>query len=303
MSVSEPAAAPFPLLPRSPVRRVLVVALAYLVLTLAFVIARFPADRLTSRVEALASAATGAQVEIGTLDLDLVALLPALEAREVSVVGPSGTRLRLDRVRARPAWSLSWLRGDPALAIALRAGAGRVDGVVRLGSAPGFTGELQEVDLGLVPAALLGGLGVSLDGRVGGTLDVRMGEEGPEGELDLHAESGSLALPNLPIGVPYESIAARATLGGESLAQIASLVVDSPMLALDADGTVGRGPAPALAPLALRARIQVREPALRDLFVGAPVTLGPDGSADLTIVGTLSSPQLGSGRGAPPRRR
>lgn len=301
MSVSEPVAAPFPLLPRSPVRRVLALALAYLVLTLAFVIAGFPADRLTSRVEALASAATGAQVEIGTLDLGIVALLPAFEAHQVVVAG-SGGALRLDRVRARPAWSLSWLRGDPAFAIALRAGPGRVDGVVRLGSAPGFAGGLQEVDLRLVPASLLGGLGISLDGRVGGTLDVRMGEEGPEGELDLHAKGGSVSLPNLPIGVPYESIDARATLGGDALAQIASLVVDSPMLALDANGTVGRGPVPALAPLSLRARIQVREPALRDLFTGVPVTLGPDGSADLTIGGTLSSPQLG-GRAAPPRRR
>jgi type II secretion system protein N len=305
--VSSPpvAAAPFPLLPRGRVRRALVLAAAYLALTLVFVVTGFPADRLAPRVAGLASAATGSQVQIGELDVDLVALLPALHAREVTVTAPGGTRLQLDRVRARPAWSLSWLRGDPALALSLRAGEGRVDGVVRLGSTPGFTGDFEQVDLRLLPAALLGGLGVSLDGRLAGELDVRMAELGPEGELEIHAGEGSLALPNLPIGIPYQSIDVEATLGGEQLASIASLVVDGPMVALDASGTVGRGPTPPLAPLALQARIEVREPALRDLFSGTAVALGPDGAADLAIGGTLSEPQVAPGRPAPgaPRRR
>jgi len=304
--VSQPAAAaPFPLLPRSRVRRVLVIGAAYLALTLLFVIARFPVDRLTPRVAALASTVTGSQVEIGELGVDLIALLPALHARDVTVTAASGTRLKLDRVRARPAWSLSWLRGHPSVALSLRAGEGRVDGVVRLGSTPGFRGDFAEVDLQLLPAALLGDLGITLDGRLGGDLDVQMGELGPEGDVKLHAGEGSLSLPNLPIGIPYQSIDAEATLGGDELARIASLVVDGPMVALNASGTVGRGPTPPLAPLALQARIEVREPALRDMFSGSGVTLGPDGAADLAIGGTLSAPQLGAGRSAPgaPRRR
>jgi hypothetical protein len=176
---------------------------------------------------------------------------------------------------------------------------------VRLGSTPGFAGELAEVDLRLLPAALLGDLGVTLDGRLGGTLDLRLAEAGPEGTIALHGGEGSASLPNLPIGVPYQSIDLEATLGGDELARIASLVVDGPMLALDASGTIGRGPAPQLAPLALQARVEVREPALRELFAGSSVTLGPDGSADLAIGGTLSAPQVTQGRAAPgaPRRR
>lgn len=295
-------AAPFPLLPRGRVRRALAIALAYLALASLFVIARFPVDRLTPRVAALASAATGAQVQIGELGVGLIALLPALHAHQVSIVTPGGMQLRFDRVRARPAWSLSWLRGDPAVALSLHAGKGSVDGVVRLGSTPGFDGQLSDVDLRLLPAAALGDLGVSLDGSLGGALDVRLGELGPEGTLDLRAGEGSVSLPNLPIGIPYQSIAAQATLGGDQLARITRLVVDSPMLAVDASGTVGRGPTPSLAPLALQAHLEVREPALRDLFGdGSGVTLRSDGSADVTIGGTLAAPQLGSGRPAPRR--
>ncbi|HSJ96961.1 MAG TPA: type II secretion system protein GspN, partial [Myxococcota bacterium] len=291
--MSQPiAAAPFPLLPRSPVRRTLVVAAAYLALTLGFVITGFPVDRLMPQVEALASAATGSRVEIADLDIDVIALLPALHARDVAITTPGGRMLRLDRVRARPAWSLSWLRGDPSLVVALRAGQGRIDGTVRLGEAPGFRGDLAEVDLALLPQALPGSPGLALDGRLGGELDLRMGEVGPEGTLALRATEGSLSLPDFPIGVPYQSIAAEATLGGDALLTIGSLVVDGPMLALDASGTVGHGPAPGLSPLALQARLDVREPALRDMVAGAGVALGPDGRADLAIGGTLSAPEL-----------
>lgn len=299
--MSTPGAAPFPLLPRGRARRVLAIAAAYLALTLGFVIARFPVDRLTPQIAALASAATGAQVGIGELELDLIALLPTLHARDVTVTTAGGQRLRLDRVRARPAWSFSWLRGDPAAVLSLRAGAGRVDGVVRLGGTPGFGGELADVDLALLPAALFGASGFAIDGKLGGTVDLRLAEAGPEGTLALRATDGSVSLPNLPIGVPYQSIDAAATLGGDELARIEKLVVDGPMLAFEASGTVGHGPAPTLAPLALRAHVEVREPALRDLFAGSPVALGPDGSADLTIGGTLAAPDLGSGRPAPRR--
>lgn len=294
------ASAPFPLLPRSPVRRALAIAAAYLALTAAFVVARFPIERVTPRVAALAGAATGARVEIGSLGIDLIALLPALHAREVTVAWPTGTRLRLDRVRARPAWSLSWLRGHPSVLLSLRAGESRVDGVVRLGPEPAFRGELAQLDLKLLPPSLLGGTGLDLDGRLDGALDVRMTERGPEGAVRLHAAGGSLALPVLPIGVPFETADAELTLGGDALVTIGSLAVDGPMVALQGHGTVGRGAMPSVAPLALQARLEVREPALRDMLDGSEVRLGPDGQADLSIGGTLASPQLGAGAGGRP---
>lgn len=297
--MSEPIVAPFPLLPRSRLRRVLVLVAAYLALTSAFVCARFPVDRLAPRIAAAASAATGARVEIADLELNVIALLPSLHAREVAVTTPGGTRVRLDRMRVRPAWSLSWLRGAPALALSLRAGTGRVDGTLRLGRTPGFAGDLEQVDLRQLPLTVLADYGVSLDGKLGGEVDLRMGEQGPEGDLKLHAADGSLALPGLPIAVPFERLAAEATLGGDALARIATLTLDGPMVSLEANGTVGHAPNPAFAPLSLQGRVQVREPALRDLVADAGVALGSDGAANLAIGGTLAAPELGRGVRSP----
>ena len=302
MSPAPAAAAPFPLLPRRPARRALVIAAAYCALTALFVVARFPVDRLTPRIEALASAATGSRVAIGTLDLDLVALLPALHARDVAVTTPAGTRLRLDRVRLRPAWSLSWLRGRPSLALALRAGQARLDGTVRLGPTPGFQGDFSQLDLAQLPAAALGSMGVSLDGRLSGAVDLRLGDSGLEGAVSLHATDGTFSMPLLPIGIPFQTVDADATLGGETLAEVASLVVDGPMVAMRASGTIARGPNPAFAPLALEARLEVREPALRALVADSGVSLGPDGVAELGIGGTLGAPELSPRRPAPGAR-
>jgi type II secretion system protein N len=294
--LSAPApAAPFPFLPRSPAKRTLLVLAAYAALTLAFVVARFPIDRLTPRFEALASAATGARVTVGSLEVSLIALLPAVQARGVQVTWPGGAQLALDRVRVRPAWSLSWLRGDPSLALSLRKAGGSVDGTLRLGATPGFRGDVEKLDLALLPPALLGGSGLALDGKLDADLDLRMAELGPEGTLSLHAAGGSFSLPSLPVGIPYEKIDGDLVLGGDALVTIGSLVVDGPMLAGRASGTVGRGPTPPLAPISIDARIELREPALRGMLSGSGVTLGPDGAADVTIGGTLTSPQVGRG--------
>lgn len=301
-----PAVARFPLLPERPLRRALVIAAAYAALTVLFVIARFPIERLTPQVEALAIAASGARVEIGALEMGMVALLPALHAREVVVTTAGGTRIELDRVRARPAWSLSWLRGQPSLVLGLRAGEARLDGTLRLGPTPGFRGDLSQVDLRQLPALPLRDLGVTLDGRIGGNVDLRLAESGPEGSVALRATSGSLGVAELPIGIPYDSLGVDATLGGDALAEIGSFVVDGPMIAIEASGTIGRGPAPPLAPLALRARLDVREPALRRMMSGSGVDLDPDGRAELTIGGTLGAPALGAtpaGAGAPSTSR
>jgi type II secretion system protein N len=302
LSPAPAAAAAFPLLPRSPVRRALAIAAAYCALTALFAIARFPVERLAPRIEAAASAATGSRVQIGTLDIQLVALLPALHAREVAVTTPAGTRLALDRVRLRPAWSLSWLRGHPSLALSLRAGEARLDGTVRLGSTPGFQGDFSELDLAGLPAAALEGTGISLDGRLSGALDLRLGEGGPEGDVSLHAVDGSLSMSLLPVGIPFRTLDADATLGGDALAEITALVVEGPMVAMRASGTVARGPAPALAPLALEARLEVREAALRSMVADTGVVLGPDGVAELAIGGTLGAPELRPRRSAPGAR-
>ncbi len=280
-------------LPQSGSRRTLLIAVAYLALTSLFVIARFPIDRLAPRVAALASEATGARVSIDELEFHLVALLPELSAIGVDLTWPAGTRLRLDRVRVRPAWSLSWFRGDPSLKLSLRSGSGRIRGIARLGDAPSFRGAVTDLDLSRVPMALFADTGFAFDGNLNAEFDVVTGEAGLEGPVTLHATDGSLSLPMLPMGVPFETLEGAAALGGDSLLTVHSLALEGPLVAFAGSGTVGRAPASALAPLALAARLEVREPALRELFASSGAVLGTDGVAELSIGGTVGNPVLG----------
>src|SRR5690606_24560043 len=84
-------------------------------------------------------------------------------------------QIHLDRVRVRPAWSLSWLRGRPAFRIALRRGKADVDGTVRLGDRRGFAGRVSALPLDDLPLAtwapgrlLTGRLAAEIDGHARG---------------------------------------------------------------------------------------------------------------------------------------
>jgi type II secretion system protein N len=272
----------------------LLLTIAYLLLTGLFVALRFPVDRLNARVAALASRAIGAEVSIGELELHLVALLPELSARNVECTWPASARLHLDRVRVRPAWSLSWLRGDPSLALSLRREAGRIRGIARLGETPGFRGTVTDLDLAQLPTTRLGSGGIALDGRLEGEFDVRSSEQGPEGRIVVRAADGSLSLPILPMGVPFETLETALALGGDPLLTVHSLALEGPLVALTGSGTVERAPTAALAPLLLAARLEIREPALREMFTNSGVDLGPDGVAELSVRGTVSAPVLTS---------
>ncbi len=288
--------------PKSGVRRILLIAVAYLALTSLFVMLRFPIDRLTPRVAALASDASGARVSIAELEFHLVALMPELSAIGVDLSWPAGTRLRLDRVRVRPAWSLSWLRGDPSLALSLRSGSGRIRGTARLGDAPSVRGAVTDFDLARLPATLFEGTGFAFDGHLDADFDIVTREAGIEGPITLHASDGSLSLPMLPMGVPFETLEGALALGGEMMLTVHSLALEGPLVALAGSGTVGRAPASELAPLALAARLEVREPALRQLFASSGVDLGAEGVAELSIGGTVGNPLLGGDRGDPGAR-
>lgn len=271
-------------------RRVLAIAAAACALTGYFVVTGFPYDRLTPRVERIVTDATGARVEIDRLELGLTWLTPQLRAWDVDVAWPGGPRVQLDRLRVHPAWSLSWLRGAPALVVALRSPAGEVDGTVVVGGEPSFRGTLRQVQLGQLPIAELAA-GASLDGRADADLDLQLGADGrPVGSARFTIGDGSLSLPVLPIGVPFESLRGDLVLGGDAIARIAALELVGPLVGLVAKGTIGQAAAWEAAPLAIEAKLDAREPTVRTLLRGQGVALDAEGKAELTIGGTLGSP-------------
>ncbi|RIL00224.1 MAG: type II secretion system protein GspN [Proteobacteria bacterium] len=283
-------------------RRALAIALAASVLTAFFVVIGFPYHLVTARIERAVEAATGARVEIGRFAIGLHWLLPQLRAWDVDVTTPAGRRLQLARVRVHPAPSLAWLRGRPALALALRSPLGELDGTVVVRGEPAFRGELRALQLG--PLALLESIapGAALDGRADAEIDLALAESGPAGSARFDVANGSLALPLLPIGVPFESLHGDLVLGGDALAKIEALDLAGPLIAFQAKGVVGAAPVAVDAPLDLDATLEVRDPTVRSMIGGQGIALDASGRAELHVGGTLGNPRPESGRrGARPR--
>jgi len=271
-------------------RRAFAIAAAAVLLTGAFVVLGFPYEQLVPRVEQALSAVAGSPVRIGRFGLGVTWLAPELRAWDVDATLPGGQRIQLERLRVHPAWSLSWLRGRPSLGVALRAPAGEVDGTVTLGSEPAFRGELRNVRLAELPIASYAA-GASLDGLARADLDLALTEAGPVGTVKLDAEKGSVTVPMLPIGVPFDTLKGDVELGSaDALAKIGALDVVGPLVSISANGTVGRAPVTQAAPLALHAKLKVGEPSLRSMLTSQGVALDANGEAEIEIGGTLGEP-------------
>jgi type II secretion system protein N len=279
-------------------RRALAISVAAVALTSVFLVAGFPYDRLAPRAAAAVESATGTRVTIGRLDVGVTSWAPQLRARNVDVAWPSGKTASFQSFRVRPAWSTAWLRGTPALVIEARSPLGIVNAIVIGGGEPSFDGELQQVSLALLPLEAIAA-GTQLDGRVDAQLDVTLAEAGPQGSVHFEATQGSLTLPLLPIGVPFDKLSGDVALGGDSLAVLNAFDLAGPLVALTASGTVGRNADPDLAPLALKARIEAREPAVRSMLQSQGVALDASGAAAVEIGGTLGSPEVVPARARP----
>ena len=93
----------------------------------------------------------------------------------------------------RPAWSFSWLRGEPAFHLAMTGPAGTLAGTVWPASGLAFAGRARAIQLSLLPLDhLVEPLPVL--GRVDAEIDLRTGPNGPTGEIRFEAWDGSIAL-------------------------------------------------------------------------------------------------------------
>jgi type II secretion system protein N len=288
MSETPAATGPGPL----PRRLLLVgVPIAGVILVAFFFFLGFPWDSLRDLVASQASTVTGTRIAIAELGPGFTPLGPALEARGVTATLPGGEALRLNRARVRPAWSLRWLRGDAALAVDLSAPEGRLRGTVYAGSEPGFDGRIDELDLGRLP---LSGVApdLALDGLATADVDVRSGERGPEGRVELHAVEGSVGLPGLPVALPFQSLDAAATLGGDAQLRLERFALGGPMLSAEGEAVVASAPAFATAPLDATLHIEVHEAGVRPMVRNLGVRLDAGGRADVRLGGTLAAPTI-----------
>lgn len=274
-------------LPRS-VRRIWI-PVGCVVLTLFFFLQGFPWDRVGALASARISELTGARVSMRSLSPSLGLLGPGIAAEGVTATLPNGNAIELDRARVRPAWSLAWLRGRPALAVDLRGPLGGAEGTAYLGAQPGFDGRLSDIDLAKLPVANLGP-GAAADGRADADADVRLGPEGARGTLAIDARDGSLSLPGVPIALPFATIHTEVALTDAALVEIAAFDLDGPLLSAKVSGTVGRTPFLSGAPLQLEVRLDAKDASVRPLLGQAGLRVGPDGAAQVRVLGTVGQP-------------
>jgi type II secretion system protein N len=266
------------------------IPLAAALLTLLFVVTGFPFERLAPAFAAKASQTLGVPVSITSLGPTLGLLGPGVRASG-SLTLSDGSQLKLENLRVRPAWSFSWLRGRPALALRIASPLGQANGTLTLGSQLGLNFAVQGLELAKLPLqSLLAGS--SIDGKASGDIDVATTPGGARGSLHLEARDGSIGAPNVPFALPYTSLRAEVRLTDAALAEISSFELEGPMLSLHASGSIGRAALMQAAPLNLSLRLQAKEPSVGPLLSAAGLHVAADGSAEARITGTAGQPLL-----------
>jgi type II secretion system protein N len=270
---------------------VLGTTLACIALTFLFLLWGFPYELVGERLAAELSRSSGTQLSFQELGPFISLGGPGFEASDADIETADGLRLKLDRARLRPAWSLAWLRMNPALHVDLEGPPGRVVGAVTLGGASGFDGRLEAIDLEQLPERLIPS-NVALAGTLDADVDVHMGSAGPEGSVSLEAREGSVGVPEvLPMAVPFDELSASLRLGDGSYLELDSFETQSPLFSAQATGTIGSAPSILQAPLNLQVKLET-VPAFASTLKGLGLRLSRDGKANLRIRGTPTSPVI-----------
>lgn len=263
--------------------------MAGVLLVLFFIYRGFPYDQVSATLQNALSRRLEADVRIQELGPRLQWLGPGIEASGVRVAWNDGRSLQLASVVIRPAWSLSWLRGAPAVYAVIDAPMGSLRGTfVADGDGAGaWTGNVTELDLAQLPFEPWPG--IATRGWVDADVDLRIGENGPEGRVSFFAREGSVQLPDVPMPLPYDTCKGDLTFGNEAFVQINVLALEGPLISADVSGSVGAAPRLDQAPLALEVAITA-QPAIRSILQSAGVRVARDGTAQIRITGTPAAP-------------
>ncbi len=258
------------------------------VLTTFFVFLGFPYELLAERLESQVEGATRMRVRIGELAPHLGFAGPGLAAREVLAAPEGGQTLVLQELVVRPAWSLAWLKGTPALHLDVESEIGQGDGVLTLGEFGGWQGDLREVRVETLPVDMLRSM--SVEGLLYAAVDVHGAgaEAGGHwlGSIDFDLRDGSFAPPQAPIAVPFERLHGVLVFGDESFLEVRDVSLEGPMISGTIGGQIGHGPSPERRPLSLTIQFEVEDPAVGGML-GSAAGRGPN---TLEVGGTVTNP-------------
>jgi type II secretion system protein N len=255
-----------------------------------FVYLGFPYAKLGDRIASEIQRNSGVRIDFDDIGASPQLAAPGIEATGVRATLNDGRSYRIERAMLRPAWSLAWFRGTPAIYAEIESDLGDAEGTMLLGKARGWSGELTQIAVGQIPIPPLEAIG-NIDGRLDASIDLVLAEAGPEGHLEFAATKGSVGLAKFPIDIPFETLSGELVFGGENYVSIESLELDGPMLTASLTGNVLKAEHFAEAPMRLEAKLTA-EPNLRPAIVSAGVRVDRQGKSTVRITGTVDSPMV-----------
>jgi type II secretion system protein N len=267
------------------------IPLACLVLVLVFLLVLFPYGRFRDVAVSRLAEATGASVSLDDLGGGLSIGGPALVATNLRFRWPDGAELLLERARVRPAWSFSWLRGEPALHLKMNGPAGSAAGTVQQNPGLAFKGRVRGVELALLPLDRLVDP-LPILGRLDAEIDLRTGPTGPTGSIRFQSTDGSIALPQLPFGIPFQEARGALERSESGFINIREFELDGPMLSGTAQGSITTSRRSQEGTLDLEGELVVPDPAVRDMIRPYGLQFDAQGAARFQLSGTTSRPVL-----------
>lgn len=264
------------------------VPIAALVLIIFFSFLRFPYDEFREPISDQLRQITRAEVRIGELEPTLGWTGPGLAAIDIDLIQPGQQRISIDRIEMRPAWSLGWLRMEPTLKVDLQSPMASADGVLALGNAPGWTGQIDIPDLAALPLPADSNIGLA--GSLHADADLALLGTGPAGPVRFEALSGSFAHPEIPIPVQFDRLTGELQLGGQALVELKEVLLDGPIIAADVEGVILPAPGNGDPGLDMDVIVEVKSAPLKAMMRGMGLRLDRSGLTSFTLGGTLSRP-------------
>jgi type II secretion system protein N len=262
-----------------------------LALVVVFALLLFPYDRFRGIAAAELGRATGASVSMDELGGGLSIGGPRLVATNLLLRWPDRKDLLLERARVRPAWSLSWLRGDPAIHLDVAGPVGSIAGTTTRVPGLNFEGRAREVDLSLLPVDHLADP-LPVLGRLDAEIDLRPGPNGPIGEIRFESRDGSVALPQFPFAFPFEEAHGELERSESGAFAVREFAVSGPMFELVVEGSVAASRRVEEAGLDLEVDLVVVDANLREMVQPFGIQLDPKGAGQFRLEGTVSRPVI-----------
>ncbi len=255
-----------------------------------FLIRGFPYEELGELIASRIEQSHGIQLTFADIGPTLQFAGPALEATQLRAKFPDQPAHKIDRALVRPAWSLSWLVGEPVLHVELDSPSGSADGTLRWNGLTAWAGTIRNARPELPPISDWIPTG-GCEGNLEATLDVSMAEQGPEGRVEFEIQDGSLSLPGLSFPLPFTSLTGEVNLGGDAYATLTSLSLEGPDVSGSGSGKIGRAEPLEQAPIGFEFTLDVK-PSISRAVSAAGVKVNPGGDALIKISGTVAKPKI-----------